>query len=40
MTTRFLIVDDDDDILHMVAILIRVHYPSIAVTMARRLIME
>lgn len=35
MTTRILIVDDNDDVLHMVAILIMMHYPHIVVSMAR-----
>lgn len=31
---NILIVDDDDDLLHFVAILVKVHYPPIIVTMA------
>jgi len=35
MLNNILIVDDDDDFLHFIAIMVNVHYPNIVVRMAR-----
>ena len=34
MLNRILIVDDDDDFLHFVAIMVKVHYPAVVVQLA------
>ncbi|HME55446.1 MAG TPA: response regulator [Candidatus Lokiarchaeia archaeon] len=35
MLTDILIVDDDDDFLHFIAIMVNLHYPNVVVRMAR-----